>query len=108
MARVIAIAHSRGAGKTSLTVHLACALGRRRMDEPGIRKGVGLVDLDPLMSLTKWFALCEHRIGPEARLCISTAVGWRAQGETDRAQSRAAAGPGGRCAGRGNDAGGHA
>ena len=87
MALVIAIAQSKGgAGKTSLTVHLACALGGRRVDEGDMRKRVGLVDLDPLESLTKWFHLRESRLGPDARLSIYTGIGWRAQGEIDRAK----------------------
>ena len=69
-----------------MTVHLACALGGRRMDDTDIRKRVALVDLDPLMSLTKWFELRESRIGPDVRLSIYTGVGWRAQGEIERAK----------------------
>ena len=88
MALVIAIAQSKGgAGKTSVTVHLACALGGRRTgDENDVRKRVALVDLDPLESLTKWFHLRESRLGPDARLTIHTGVGWRAQGEIERAK----------------------
>jgi chromosome partitioning protein len=87
MALVIAIAQSKGgAGKTSVTVHLACALGGRRFGEADMRKRVGLVDLDPLESLTKWFHLRETRLGPDARLSIHTGTGWRAQGEIDRAK----------------------
>ena len=87
MALVIAIAQSKGgAGKTSVTVHLACALGGRRLGEADLRKRVGLVDLDPLESLTKWFHLRESRLGPDARLSIYTGTGWRAQSEIDRAK----------------------
>lgn len=87
MALVIAIAQSKGgAGKTSVTVHLACALGGRRFGEDDVRKRVGLVDLDPLESLTKWFHLRETRLGPDARLSLYTGTGWRAQGEIDRAK----------------------
>jgi len=87
MAMVIAIVQSKGgAGKTSLTVHLACALGGRKTAEGDVRKRVGLVDLDPLMSLTKWFHLREARIGPDTRLSIYTGIGWRAQGEIERAK----------------------
>lgn len=87
MAMVIAIAQSKGgAGKTSLTVHLACALGGRRALETDLRKRVALVDLDPLMSLTKWFHLREQRLGPDARLSLYTGVGWRAAGEIERAK----------------------
>ena len=87
MAVVIAIAQSKGgAGKTSVTVHLACALGGRRSADADVRKRVALVDLDPLESLTKWFHLRESRLGPDARLTIYTGVGWRAQGEIDRAK----------------------
>jgi len=84
---VIAIVQSKGgAGKTSLTVHLACALGGQRADDSDVRKRVALVDLDPLESLTKWFALRESRLGPDARLTIYTGVGWRAEPEIDRAK----------------------
>ena len=87
MAMVIAIAQSKGgAGKTSLTVHLACAVGGRRAEENEPRKRVALVDLDPLESLTKWFHLRESRIGPDARLSLFTGAGWRAQGEIERAK----------------------
>ena len=87
MPMVIAIVQSKGgAGKTSLTVHLACALGGQRADDSDVRKRVALVDLDPLESLTKWFALRESRLGPDARLTIYTGVGWRAEPEIDRAK----------------------
>jgi chromosome partitioning protein len=69
-----------------VTVHLACALGGRRLGEADLRKRVGLVDLDPLESLTKWFHLRESRLGPDARLSIYTGTGWRAQSEIDRAK----------------------
>ena len=87
MALVIAIAQSKGgAGKTSLTVHLACALGGQKTAETEVRKRVGLVDLDPLESLTKWFHLRETKLGPDVRLTVNTGVGWRAQGEIERAK----------------------
>src|SRR4030095_3185542 len=87
MALVIAIAQSKGgAGKTSLAVHLACALGGRKNAETEVRKRVGLVDLDPLESLTKWVPLRARRRGPDARLPIYTGIGWRAQGEIERAK----------------------
>jgi len=87
MALVIAIAQSKGgAGKTSLTVHLACALGGQRTADTDVRKRVGLVDLDPLESLTKWFHLRESRLGPDARLSLFTGLGWRAQEEIERAK----------------------
>jgi chromosome partitioning protein len=86
MALVIAIAQSKGgAGKTSLTVHLACALGGRRMDDAP-RKRVALVDLDPLESLTKWFHLRETRLGPDPRLNLYTGSGWRAHAEIENAK----------------------
>ena len=87
MAVVIAIAQSKGgAGKTSVTVHLACALGGRRVADDDVRRRVALVDLDPLESLTKWFHLRESRLGPDARLSMYTGVGWRAQAEIERAK----------------------
>lgn len=87
MAVVIAIAQSKGgAGKTSVTVHLACALGGRRAADDDVRRRVALVDLDPLESLTKWFHLRESRLGPDARLSMYTGVGWRAQAEIERAK----------------------
>jgi len=90
MQAVIAIAQSKGgAGKTSLTVHLACALGGRRPDGEGERKRVAVVDLDPLESLTKWFELREQRLGPDAKLTCFTGAGWRAQGEIERAKREA-------------------
>jgi chromosome partitioning protein len=87
MALVIAIAQSKGgAGKTSLTVHLACALGGRRAENDAPRKRVALVDLDPLESLTKWFQLRETRLGPDARLNLFTGSGWRAHSEIEKAK----------------------
>jgi chromosome partitioning protein len=87
VATVIAIAQNKGgAGKTSLTVHLACAFGGRRTEDTEARKRVALVDLDPLMSLTKWYHLREQRIGPDAKLSIFTATGWRAQAEIENAK----------------------
>jgi chromosome partitioning protein len=87
MALVIAIAQGKGgAGKTSLTVHLACALGGRRADDGTPRKRVGLVDLDPLESLTRWFHLREERNGPDPRLNLFTGSGWRAHGEIEKAK----------------------
>lgn len=69
MALVIAIAQSKGgAGKTSVAVHLACSLGGRRTADDDVRKRVGLVDLDPLESLTKWFNLRESCLGDEVAL----------------------------------------
>lgn len=91
MSMVIAIAQTKGgSGKTSLAVHLACALGGRRTEgkdeHKEERKRVALVDLDPLETLTKWFHLREQRIGPDARLSIYSGAGWRAQGAIDNAR----------------------
>ncbi len=87
MAMVIAIAQSKGgAGKTSLTVHLACAFGGRRTEMSETRKRVALVDLDPLTSLTRWFQLREQLLGPDARLTIYTGTGWRAQNAIEEAK----------------------
>src|SRR5262249_29433346 len=66
-----------------------CALSGRRISELAEVKRVALVDLDPLMSLTKWFHLRETRIGPDPRLAIYTGIGWRAQGEIERAKREA-------------------
>lgn len=87
MKTVIAIAQCKGgAGKTSLAVHLACALGGRALGPGEERKRVALVDLDPLESLTKWYRLREERLGPDAKLQIFTATGWRAASEIERAK----------------------
>lgn len=90
MPLVIAIAQSKGgAGKTSLTVHLACALGGRRVEEGAVRKRIALVDLDPLESLTRWFELREQRLGPDARMNLFTGSGWRANQEIEKAKQDA-------------------
>ena len=87
MPLVIAIAQSKGgAGKTSLTVHLACALGGGAWKTARPRKRVALVDLDPLESLTKWFHLRETRLGPDARMNLFTGSGWRAHSEIEKAK----------------------
>lgn len=71
---VITIAQQKGgAGKTSLTVHLAVALYQAG-------HSVSLIDIDPQGSLTEW-----HSRRPEADdFTLSTVEGWRAPSESNR------------------------
>ena len=78
MAKVITIAQQKGgAGKTSLSIHLAVAL-------LGQGKSVGLVDLDPQESMTSWFKLRRETYGKEKDFGLRPATGWRAQSEIEK------------------------
>lgn len=75
-ARILTIAQQKGgAGKTSLTAHLAAALA-------GQGHRVALIDIDPQGSLTAWAGL--RPAGLEPNLDLSTVSGWRTGPEVER------------------------
>jgi chromosome partitioning protein len=74
MAVVITVAQQKGGtGKTTLAANLAAGLAATRK--------VGLLDLDPQRSLTRWHGL---RPASAAVLTFSDVSGWRLAGELDR------------------------
>jgi chromosome partitioning protein len=78
MAKVITIAQQKGgAGKTSLAIHLSCALLERG-------KSIGLIDLDPQESLSAWFKLRRDTQGKDKDFTLRPASGWRAQSEIEK------------------------
>ena len=78
-AKIITVAQQKGgAGKTTLTAHLAVAY-------TAARKKVAVVDIDPQQSLTMWFRLREERFGDAgAGLLVSQINGWRVRNEVER------------------------
>jgi chromosome partitioning protein len=77
MAVVITVAQQKGGtGKTTLAANLAAALARGRR--------VGLLDIDPQRSLTRWHDLRKARTDPAAALTFSDISGWRLTAELDR------------------------
>lgn len=76
---VITIAQQKGgAGKTTLTAHLAVSLSQR-----GFR--VGLIDIDPQGSLSYWHKLREERFGEDyTGLTFAAVSGWRVGSEISR------------------------
>ncbi|WP_119168757.1 ParA family partition ATPase [Algihabitans albus] len=78
-AKIITVAQQKGgAGKTTLTAHLAVAY-------TAAKKKVAVVDIDPQQSLTMWFRLREERFGDAgAGLLVSAIKGWRVRNEVER------------------------
>ncbi len=78
---VITVAQQKGgAGKTTIAVHLSVALSQR-----GYR--VGLIDIDPQGSLSKWHSIREERFGKEyTGIRFSTITGWRVANEVAKLQ----------------------
>ncbi|MGP1254721.1 MAG: ParA family partition ATPase [Kiloniellales bacterium] len=78
-AKIITVAQQKGgAGKTTLTAHLAVAY-------TAAKKKVAVVDIDPQQSLTMWFRLREERFGDAgAGLLVSQINGWRVRNEVER------------------------
>lgn len=76
---VITIAQQKGgAGKTTLTAHLAVSLSQR-----GFR--VGLIDIDPQGSLSHWHGVREEKFGEGyTGLTFSAVSGWRVGSEIAR------------------------
>lgn len=79
-AKVLTVAQQKGgAGKTTLTAHLAVAL------TAGGRK-VALIDIDPQQSLTMWYRERQRLYGEDgsAGLLLNSVSGWRARAEVSR------------------------
>ena len=78
-ARVITVAQQKGgAGKTTVTVHLALALA-------ALGEKTALIDIDPQGSLSHWFRLRQEALGAgKTGLAVSSVHGWRVSGEIDR------------------------
>lgn len=77
--KVITIAQQKGgAGKTTLSAHIAVALSQR-----GLR--VAVIDIDPQGSLTQWHKLREERFGEGyTGMNFTQLSGWRLGGEISR------------------------
>ena len=78
--KIVTIAQQKGgAGKTTVSVHLAVAWSRMK------GKSVALVDVDPQGSLGEWFETRERALGEDrAGLEFRTASGWGARREAQR------------------------
>ncbi len=78
-ARVITVAQQKGgAGKTTVTVHLALALA-------ALGEKTAVIDIDPQGSLSHWFRLRQASLGPgKTGLVVTDVHGWRVSGEIDR------------------------
>lgn len=79
VARIITIAQQKGgAGKTTLTAHLAVAYA-------SMRHKVAVIDTDPQGSLTQWYRVREHFMGEgKTGLGFAAISGWRVKSEIDR------------------------
>ena len=75
--KIVTIAQQKGgAGKTTVSVHLAVAWSAMK------GKSVALVDVDPQGSLGEWFEARERALGEDgAGLEFRTASGWGARRE---------------------------
>jgi len=77
MARIVTVAQQKGgAGKTTLAAHLAVAWASQGHK-------VGVVDIDPQASLTKWFAE-RARVKDAVAIELRCVGGWRVQGEVEK------------------------
>ncbi len=77
MARIVTVAQQKGgAGKTTLAAHLAVAWAKQGHK-------VGIVDIDPQASLTKWFAE-RARVKDAVAIELRCVGGWRVQGEVEK------------------------
>ena len=76
MVKVITIAQQKGgAGKTTVTAHLAVAFAQRG-------KRVAIIDIDPQASLSTWHRIREEKFGEDyTGLTSITSTGWRLVGE---------------------------
>ena len=77
--KILTVAQQKGgAGKTTVTAHLAVAL-------TASKKSVAVVDIDPQQSLTMWYRLREAQLGDAgAGLLVSAVKGWRSRAEIDK------------------------
>ena len=78
-AKIITVAQQKGgAGKTTLTAHLAVTYTAQK-------KRVAVIDIDPQQSLTHWYRMREARLGDAgAGLLVSQIKGWRLRNEVDK------------------------
>lgn len=77
MARIVTVAQQKGgAGKTTLAAHLAVTWAK-----DGLK--VGVVDIDPQASLTKWFAE-RARVKDAVPIELRCVGGWRVQAEVEK------------------------
>lgn len=75
---VITIAQQKGgAGKTSLSAHLATAF-------LAMGKKIALLDTDPQGSLSEWFLRRRRSLGDDVGLPLSPVEGWRVQSEANK------------------------
>ncbi|MCG8358294.1 MAG: ParA family protein [Kiloniellales bacterium] len=76
--KIVTVAQQKGgAGKTTLTAHLAVAY-------TAAKRSVAVVDIDPQQSLTLWYKMREARFGDAgAGLLVSQIQGWRARNEVE-------------------------
>ncbi len=79
MAKILTVAQQKGgAGKTTITAHLAVAL-------TSARKSVAVVDIDPQQSLSTWYRARTERFGDSgAGMLISQIPGYRVRAEIER------------------------
>lgn len=79
MGKIITVAQQKGgAGKTTITAHLAVALSQRG-------RRVAVVDIDPQGSLTQWHKMREERFGEGyTGLTFASVSGWRVGSEVAR------------------------
>jgi chromosome partitioning protein len=76
-ARIVTVAQQKGgAGKTTLVAHLAVAWAKEG-------RTVGVVDIDPQASLTKWFAE-RARVKDAVAIELRCVAGWRVQSEVEK------------------------
>ncbi len=78
-AKILTVAQQKGgAGKTTVTAHLAVAF-------TAAKKSVAVVDIDPQQSLAMWYRLREERLGDAgAGLLVSAVKGWRSRSEVEK------------------------
>jgi chromosome partitioning protein len=77
MAVVITVAQQKGGtGKTTLAANIAAAFAPERR--------VGLLDIDPQKSLSRWHSLRRARLRQAAALAFSDISGWRLPAELER------------------------
>lgn len=74
--KVVTVAQQKGgAGKTTVTAHLAVAFTEAK-------KSVAVIDIDPQQSLSHWYRMREARFGDAgAGVLASTVEGWRTRNE---------------------------
>lgn len=78
-ARVVTVAQQKGgAGKTTVTAHLALALA-------ALGEKTAVIDIDPQGSLSHWYRLRQAALGnAKTGLVVTDVHGWRVAGEIER------------------------